>query len=203
MFILYFRISTSSGTYVYSCFNTFMRTCFRICYWMAFRIIRPIISAPHNLAIWRTLPSSPAQSRLYTIRGKGATPFQRAFSEVSTDKPLAATSSDTQVLTQEQKDEIADQEWVDYFNQSDLDKWLLRNGYNKLYGLDMVPEPKILVSVLNACRRLGDFPSAIRVLESVKLKAASNPEIYDYVIQELKPTLTELGIPTPEELGVA
>ena len=67
----------------------------------------------------------------------------------------------------------------------------------------MVPEPKILVSVLNACRRLSDFPSAIRVLESVKLKAASNPEIYDYVIQELKPTLTELGIPTPEELGVA
>ena len=173
-------------------------------YWMAFRLIRPIISAPYSMAVWRPVSSFPAQqSRLYTIRGKGATPFQRAFSEASADKPLATTSTETQVLTQEQKDEIADQEWVDYFNQSDLDKWLLRNGYNKLYGLDMVPEPKILVSVLNACRRLSDFPSAIRVLESVKLKAASNPEIYDYVIQELKPTLTELGIPTPEELGVA
>ncbi|KAI6656743.1 Cytochrome c oxidase subunit 5A, mitochondrial-like [Oopsacas minuta] len=169
---------------------------------MAVRLLRPIITAPQGVSLWRPIISIPAQTRQYTIRGKSATTFQRAFSEVSTDKPLSATSGDTK-LTQEQKDEIMDQEWVDYFNQSDIDKWLLRNGYNKLYGLDMVPEPKILVSVLNACRRLSDFPSAIRVLESVKLKAGGNPEIYDYVIQELKPTLTELGIPTPEELGVA
>ena len=169
---------------------------------MASRLIGPIIRAQHLLPVSRPLIVS-GHIRHYTIRGRRATPFQRAFSEVTTDKPTTATSTDTKPLTQEEKDEIMDQEWVDYFNQSDLDKWLLRNGYNKLYGLDLVPEPKILVSVLHACRRLSDFPSAIRVLESIKLKSSSNPEIYDYVIQELKPTLSELGIPTPEELGIA
>ena len=169
---------------------------------MASRLIRPIITVTHFLPLSRPFIVS-VQKRDYTIRGRSATPFQRAFSEVSAEKPSVATSGDTKPLTQEEKDEIMDQEWVDYFNQSDLDKWLLRNGYNKLYGLDLVPEPKILVSVLHACRRLNDFPSAIRVLESIRLKSAANPEIYDYVIQELKPTLSELGIPTPEELGVA
>ena len=171
---------------------------------MASRLIRPIIRAPHFVPLVPlSRPFVCGQLRPYTIRCRSATPFKRAFSEVSTDKPTTATSDDTKPLSQEQKDEIMDQEWVDYFNQSDIDKWLLRNGYNKLYGLDLVPEPKILVSVLNACRRLSDFPSAIRVLESIKLKSSGNPEIYDYVIQELKPTLTELGIPTPEELGIA
>lgn len=33
-------------------------------------------------------------------------------------------------------------------------------------------------------------------------KAGSHKEIYPYVIQELRPTLNELGIPTPEELGI-
>lgn len=33
-------------------------------------------------------------------------------------------------------------------------------------------------------------------------KAGPRKDIYPYVIQELKPTLTELGISTPEELGI-
>lgn len=33
-------------------------------------------------------------------------------------------------------------------------------------------------------------------------KAGSHKEIYPYVIQELRPTLDELGISTPEELGI-
>lgn len=33
-------------------------------------------------------------------------------------------------------------------------------------------------------------------------KAGPHKEIYPYVIQELRPTLNELGIPTPEELGI-
>lgn len=33
-------------------------------------------------------------------------------------------------------------------------------------------------------------------------KAGSHKDIYPYLIQELKPTLSELGISTPEELGI-
>lgn len=33
-------------------------------------------------------------------------------------------------------------------------------------------------------------------------KAGPHKEIYPYLIQELKPTLDELGISTPEELGI-
>ncbi|ELW66912.1 Cytochrome c oxidase subunit 5A, mitochondrial [Tupaia chinensis] len=51
-------------------------------------------------------------------------------------------------------------------------------------------------------RRLNDFASAVRILEVVKDKAGPHKEIYPYVIQELRPTLNELGISTPEELGL-
>ncbi len=33
-------------------------------------------------------------------------------------------------------------------------------------------------------------------------KAGPHKDIYPYLIQELKPTLSELGISTPEELGI-
>lgn len=33
-------------------------------------------------------------------------------------------------------------------------------------------------------------------------KAGPHKDIYPYLIQELKPTLSELGISTPEELGL-
>lgn len=101
-------------------------------------------------------------------------------------------------------------------------------GMNTLIGYDLVPEPKILEAALRACRRLNDLASAIRILEAVKVrnqpktisktlpavnffkprrvcpqdKAGPHKEIYPYVIQELRPTLEELGISTPEELGI-
>lgn len=73
---------------------------------------------------------------------------------------------------------------------------------NTLIGYDLVPEPKILEAALRACRRLNDLASAIRILEAVKDKAGPHKEIYPYLIQELRPTLDELGISTPEELGI-
>jgi cytochrome c oxidase subunit 5a len=33
------------------------------------------------------------------------------------------------------------------------------------------------------------------------MKAGRNKDIYPYIIQEIRPTLDELGISTPEELG--
>lgn len=68
--------------------------------------------------------------------------------------------------------------------------------------MDNVPEPVIISAALRACRRLNDFALAVRFLETVKDKAGSEVDkIYPYILQEIRPTLDELGISTPEELG--
>ncbi|KAL1783057.1 cytochrome c oxidase subunit 5A, mitochondrial [Sigmodon hispidus] len=73
---------------------------------------------------------------------------------------------------------------------------------NTLVGYDLVAEPKIIDAALRACRQLSDFASAVHILAVVKDKAGPHKEIYPYVIQELRPTLNELGISTSEELGL-
>jgi len=103
----------------------------------------------------------------------------------------------------EESDEAFDARWLAYFNQPDIDTWDLKRGLNELYGQDLVPEPKIIIAMLQAARRLNDIALAIRILEAIKSKAAGNREIYNYVMAEIKPTLDELGIRTPEELGLA
>uniref|UniRef100_A0A3B3ZVZ4 Cytochrome c oxidase subunit 5A, mitochondrial n=1 Tax=Periophthalmus magnuspinnatus TaxID=409849 RepID=A0A3B3ZVZ4_9GOBI len=122
---------------------------------------------------------------------------------------LAVTQIDTAILASRlyshgkvETDEEFDARWVTYFNKPDIDAWELRKGMNTLIGYDLVPEPKILDAALRACRRLNDLASAIRILEAVKDKAGPHKDIYPYVIQELRPTLEELGISTPEELGI-
>uniref|UniRef100_A0A4W5MAF5 Cytochrome c oxidase subunit 5A, mitochondrial n=1 Tax=Hucho hucho TaxID=62062 RepID=A0A4W5MAF5_9TELE len=101
-----------------------------------------------------------------------------------------------------ESDEEFDARWVTYFNKADIDAWELRKGMNTLIGYDLVPEPKILEAALRACRRLNDLASAMRILEAVKDKSGPHKKIYPYLIQELRPTLDELGISTPEELGM-
>lgn len=81
--------------------------------------------------------------------------------------------------------------------------WELKKGVNDIYGHDLVPEPKIIRAMLKAARRLDNVALAIRILEAVKEKAAGNQEVYSYVIKEIRPTLDELGLSTPEELGLA
>ena len=93
---------------------------------------------------------------------------------------------------------------------------------NDLAGMDLIPEPKIVIAALNACRRLDDLALAIRFLETVKEKCGPNVnEIYPFILQvlqyvyfwvmllltlviflqEIRPTLDQLGVNTPEELG--
>lgn len=69
-------------------------------------------------------------------------------------------------------------------------------------GLDLVPDPVIICATLKACRRLNDLALAIRILEIVRDKCGNKlNEIYPYILQEIRPTLDELGVNTPEELG--
>lgn len=99
-------------------------------------------------------------------------------------------------------DEEFDARFEAFFNRSDIDGWECRKAMNELLGMDLVPEPKIIVSALKACRRVNDYALAVRFLEGCKDKCGNKVnEIYPYLIQEIRPTLTELGIETPEELG--
>lgn len=66
-----------------------------------------------------------------------------------------------------------------------------------------MPEPKIVSAMLRAARRLNDIAMAVRILEAVKSKCAGDKEIYSYVLNGVKPTVQELGLKTPEELGLA
>lgn len=103
----------------------------------------------------------------------------------------------------EETDAEFDARWEAYFNRDSIDAWELRKGLNDLYGYDVVPDPKIVVAMLKAARRLNDIPLAVRILEAVKEKAAGDQKVYSYVIGAVKPTLEELGLHTPEEFGLA
>lgn len=88
-----------------------------------------------------------------------------------------------------------------YFNRKDIDGWEIRKGMADLGGMDLVPEPAIVAAALRACRRVNDYALTTRILELVKFKAQHNPEIWPYMMQELKPTMDELGIASLEEMG--
>lgn len=101
----------------------------------------------------------------------------------------------------EETDEEFDQRYIKYFSKPDIDGWEIRKGINDMHGHDLIPEPKIMIEVLKACRRVNDHSLAVRYLEAVFLKAEHEKKIVDYLMSEIKPTLNELGISTPEEMG--
>ncbi|CAH0561848.1 unnamed protein product [Brassicogethes aeneus] len=121
---------------------------------------------------------------------------------VKVNKPSVAATTRFMSHGPTETDEQFDARYENFFNRKDIDGWEIRQGINDLWGHDLVPEPKILIAALKACRRVNDFALAVRILEALKDKCGSKvSEIYPYVMQEIKPTLSELGISTPEELG--
>jgi cytochrome c oxidase subunit 5a len=125
-----------------------------------------------------------------------------AISLQACGRPVATSQMRSYSSKKEETDEQFDARWEAYFNRPDIDDWELRRGLNELHGHDLVPEPKIVAAALKACRRLNDNAMAVRILEAVKDKAGSHKNIYPYVLQELRPTLDDLGVSTPEELGL-
>ena len=103
----------------------------------------------------------------------------------------------------QESDEEFDARWEAYFNREDIDAWELKKGLNDIYGHDLVPEPKIVIAMLKAARRIHDVSMAVRILEAVKEKAAGNQGVYSHVMEAIKPTLQELGVKTPEELELS
>ncbi|XP_030766534.1 cytochrome c oxidase subunit 5A, mitochondrial-like [Sitophilus oryzae] len=88
------------------------------------------------------------------------------------------------------------------FGRDDADGWDVRQAMNDIAGYDSVPEPRIIIAALHACRRLNDYALTVRFLEMVKLKCGNyEAEIYPYIVQEVGPTVAELGCDFPENLG--
>jgi len=104
--------------------------------------------------------------------------------------------------TSTESDAEFDQRYVNYFDRADIDGWEIRKGMADLCAMDLVPEPVIVAAALRACRRVNDYSLTTRILETIKVKCGDKEsEIWPYVKQELKPTLDELGILLPEEMG--
>lgn len=99
-------------------------------------------------------------------------------------------------------DEQFDDRYVSYFEDKDIDDWQCRKLMTDLCHMDLIPDPKIINAAMHACRRLNDYSLAVRFLEAIKNKSGNRvKEIWPYVIQEIQPTLDELGILTPEQMG--
>ncbi|XP_063695915.1 cytochrome c oxidase subunit 5A, mitochondrial [Culicoides brevitarsis] len=100
-----------------------------------------------------------------------------------------------------ESDEAFDARYEAYFNRPDIDGWAIRQAMNDLLGMDLVPEPKIICAALRACRRNNDYALATRWMEGVKDKCGGHENVYKYILQEIRPTLDELGVLTVEEIG--
>lgn len=99
-------------------------------------------------------------------------------------------------------DDSFDAKWIEFFNSPTTDEFLLRQGMNDLFALyDAVPEPEVVAAALRAAKRLNNFAIAIRIIETVKKKGGGDMNIYNYIIDNIRPTLDELGLNTLEELG--
>ncbi|XP_050424087.1 cytochrome c oxidase subunit 5A, mitochondrial [Adelges cooleyi] len=121
----------------------------------------------------------------------------------STFKPTTPMAVSIRFMSEvkEESDEEFYSRYEAYFNRNDIDGWEARKAMNDLAGQDAVADPKVIIAALKACRRINDYALAIRFLENVRIKSQIDNKIYPYILQEISPTLEELGIDTPEALG--
>lgn len=129
--------------------------------------------------MWRYKYEIPAVNEAYL--------FWRKYGTLRTDN-----------LPEEQFDAM----WIHFFNNPLLDRYELRRGCNIVHDLDMIPEPYLVEQMFYACRRLNDYSMTIRIIEGIKNKIPKDPVVYQWMLQELSPVMEELGIKTPDDLGL-
>lgn len=154
-------------------------------------------------------------NRLYLLSRCGARALRNSQFIVASRVPSDAKIFTNQVRTRfnpanpnliypragtEETDEEFDERMLKIFEKPDIDGWELRKVINDMHSMDLIPEPKIMIAVLKACRRVNDHSLAIRYLEAVKFKTGGRQNIWDYLMEEIRPTLNELGVSTLEEM---
>jgi len=139
-----------------------------------------------------------AQSTVSTVTKTSA-----KVAPVKSFTPAAVTSfvrhsSGAVVVSDEEKNAA----WIAFFENADTDYIDYRCGMMDVFQEDDMAEPAVLQAALYACRRLNNLPLAMRTLEMIKIKCGHRADVYDYLMQELKPTLDDLGLHTVEEYGL-
>ncbi|OWF48395.1 Cytochrome c oxidase subunit 5A, mitochondrial [Mizuhopecten yessoensis] len=81
------------------------------------------------------------------------------------------------------------------------DIWDVEDVINIMHQEDRVPLPSTVIAGLEACRRVSDHSLAIRFMESVRYKCIADKSLWDYISQEIEPTLAELNISSLKEMG--
>ena len=70
---------------------------------------------------------------------------------------------------------------------------------NNCFSYDLVPAPSVIEKALEACRRVNDYPTAVRTFEALKFKVET-PQQYQGYLDELKEVRGKFGIGLKEEL---
>lgn len=70
---------------------------------------------------------------------------------------------------------------------------------NNCFSYDLVPAPSVIEKALEACRRVNDYPTAVRTFEALKFKVET-PQQYQAYLDELKEVRGKFGIDLKEEL---
>ncbi|RKP32750.1 COX5A-domain-containing protein [Metschnikowia bicuspidata] len=70
---------------------------------------------------------------------------------------------------------------------------------NNCFSYDLVPAPSVIEKALEACRRVNDYPTAVRTFEALKYKVET-PQQYQAYLDELKEVRGKFGIDLKEEL---
>ncbi|ODV65814.1 COX5A-domain-containing protein [Hyphopichia burtonii NRRL Y-1933] len=70
---------------------------------------------------------------------------------------------------------------------------------NNCFSYDLVPAPIVIEKALQACRRVNDYPTAVRTFEALRHKVETNQQ-YEAYLEELKDIRQELGIDLKEDL---
>jgi len=117
-------------------------------------------------------------------------------------RSIATTSQKLSGKKDTRTDDEVDAEFIEYLGRSDIDGWQLRKTLQTIHLRDAIPDPSIIAAVLKACRSQNDLALGVRFLETVQLKCGPHKKVvWPWLVEQIKPTLTELGMPTPEQLG--
>uniref|UniRef100_A0A5K3F711 Cytochrome c oxidase subunit 5A, mitochondrial n=2 Tax=Mesocestoides corti TaxID=53468 RepID=A0A5K3F711_MESCO len=127
--------------------------------------------------------------------------LQLAYASVRVAPPARMASTNPKYLNSEEPYAEFKERFMVAFNRPDLDGWWMRKYLQDLHLEDIIPEPDIVVAIFKACRRLNDLALAIRYIETLRHKCEVKPDLFPWLMNEVAPTMKELGIPTLEELG--
>eukprot|EP00158_Paraphelidium_tribonemae_P008135 Partr_v1_DN28485_c0_g1_i4_m41364 putative cytoChrome c oxidase subunit len=121
---------------------------------------------------------------------------------ISVTRKMMYSSSSTDDEHREETYEEYTDRYVKFFSTEADDVFELSRGLANAFNTDIVPAPEVLVAAMKCARKLNSYPLASRTMEALKEKLETeDKKVYEQYLTALRPTLEELGVATPEEIG--